>query len=59
MIKERGGVAWLEGLRSEGDHDVIRKELVELKGVGRKVADCISLFSLDCPGLVPVDTHVF
>ena len=30
-----------------------------LMGVGNKVADCIALFSLDCPGSVPVDTHVF
>ncbi len=28
-------------------------------GVGNKVADCIALFSLDCSGTVPVDTHVF
>jgi len=23
------------------------------------VADCIGLFSMDCPGIIPVDTHVF
>ncbi len=28
-------------------------------GVGNKVADCISLFSLDKAECVPVDTHVF
>jgi N-glycosylase/DNA lyase len=28
-------------------------------GVGTKVADCISLFSLDKAECVPVDTHVF
>lgn len=28
-------------------------------GVGNKVADCISLFSLDKANCVPVDTHVF
>jgi N-glycosylase/DNA lyase len=27
--------------------------------VGRKVADCIALFSMDCPANIPVDTHVF
>ncbi|CAI2371170.1 unnamed protein product [Moneuplotes crassus] len=36
----------------------IRAQLVELKGVGNKVADCISLFSLNCLNSVPVDTHV-
>ena len=39
--------------------DTVRENLVQLKGVGRKVADCICLFSMDCPGLIPVDTHVF
>lgn len=28
-------------------------------GVGNKVSDCISLFSLDKADCVPVDTHVF
>jgi N-glycosylase/DNA lyase len=28
-------------------------------GVGNKVADCITLFSLDKPQCIPVDTHVF
>lgn len=28
-------------------------------GVGKKVADCITLFSLDKPSCIPVDTHVF
>lgn len=32
---------------------------MEFHGVGRKVADCVSLFSLDCRDSVPVDTHVW
>ena len=28
-------------------------------GVGRKVADCVALFSLDKHDVVPVDTHVW
>lgn len=34
-------------------------ELTKLTGVGRKVADCVALFSLDRTSLVPVDTHVW
>lgn len=39
--------------------DEVRGELTALMGVGRKVADCIALFSLDKPECIPVDTHVF
>lgn len=54
--------------RSEGspdDHDdmrsirAAREKLLEFKGVGRKVADCILLFGLGWSETVPVDTHVF
>ena len=30
-----------------------------MKGIGRKVADCVALFSMDCPETIPVDTHVY
>lgn len=36
-----------------------REKLLEFKGVGRKVADCILLFGLGWSETVPVDTHVF
>mmetsp|Transcript_25445 Transcript_25445/g.22610 ORF Transcript_25445/g.22610 Transcript_25445/m.22610 type:complete len:389 (+) Transcript_25445:37-1203(+) len=36
----------------------IREQLIELKGVGKKVADCVALFSLGCHNSIPVDTHV-
>jgi len=58
MIQEKGGQKWLDDLRGQ-PLDKVRSELIQLKGVGNKVADCIALFSLDCDGCVPVDTHVF
>ncbi|GEM09568.1 N-glycosylase/DNA lyase [Rhodotorula toruloides] len=36
-----------------------RERLVEFKGVGRKVADCVLLFGMGWNEIVPVDTHVF
>ncbi|KAJ6623559.1 DNA glycosylase [Mycena sp. CBHHK59/15] len=35
-----------------------REELLKFVGVGRKVADCVLLMSLDKKEVVPVDTHV-
>ena len=35
------------------------KSLLQLSGVGRKVADCIALFALGQADVVPVDTHVY
>lgn len=58
MIEEKGGSGWLEGLRGQ-KIEKVREELTSLIGVGNKVADCIALFSLDCAGTIPVDTHVF
>lgn len=37
----------------------VREKLLEFKGVGRKVADCVMLFGLGWSEIVPVDTHVF
>jgi N-glycosylase/DNA lyase len=57
-VVELGGDSWLEGLRSQSREEVTRA-LLELPGVGPKVADCVALFSLDQPGCIPVDTHVW
>lgn len=37
----------------------VQAALCRLPGVGPKVADCVALFSLDQPHIVPVDTHVW
>jgi N-glycosylase/DNA lyase len=50
--------SWLHSLREKNYKDA-RQELVKLMGVGRKVADCICLFSLDKLDALPVDTHVW
>jgi len=58
MIEEKGGEEWLQSLRGK-EYKVIMKELTSLMGIGKKVADCIALFSLDCKNAIPVDTHVY
>ena len=37
----------------------VNDQLQLLPGVGRKVADCVALFSLDQSGSIPVDVHVW
>jgi N-glycosylase/DNA lyase len=37
----------------------IETSLTTYSGIGRKIADCIALFSLDADGAVPVDTHIW
>ncbi|KAF8212141.1 DNA glycosylase [Mycena galopus ATCC 62051] len=48
---------FLAGLRNASTDDA-RQELLKFMGVGRKVADCVLLMSLDKNEVVPVDTHV-
>ncbi|MDO8586081.1 MAG: DNA glycosylase [Armatimonadota bacterium] len=48
---------WLESLRGKS-YETAREEPLAIRGVGRKIADCVCLFSLDKNEAVPVDTHV-
>ncbi|KAG2157262.1 DNA glycosylase [Suillus clintonianus] len=48
---------WLTGLRDMST-EAAREELLKFVGVGRKVADCVLLMSLDKREVIPVDTHV-
>ncbi|GAA5822914.1 hypothetical protein JCM11251_004422 [Rhodosporidiobolus azoricus] len=57
---------YLRGLRKDefvkagrGGIGEAREVLLQFKGVGRKVADCVLLFGLGWTETVPVDTHVF
>ncbi|MGO8671758.1 MAG: DNA glycosylase [Capsulimonadaceae bacterium] len=56
-VADRGGASWLRGLRVRPYADS-RASLMSLPGVGAKIADCVSLFSLDHDEAVPCDTHV-
>ncbi|GMM36520.1 8-oxoguanine glycosylase [Saccharomycopsis crataegensis] len=52
------GLADLVGLRSL-DYKTCHTELLKFTGVGPKVADCVSLMSMDKHDVVPIDTHVW
>jgi len=57
QLKERGGLSWLLSLGAL-PHEEAQQSLAKLSGVGRKVADCVLLFSeLKFSGAIPVDTH--
>ncbi|MCX6345047.1 MAG: hypothetical protein NT018_08220 [Armatimonadetes bacterium] len=51
------GDGWLLSLRNVS-YPEARDSLMQIMGVGRKIADCVCLFSLDKDEAVPVDTHV-
>ena len=48
---------WLESLR-HAPYEEAKAQLVTLRGVGQKIADCVCLFALGKDEAVPVDTHV-
>ena len=56
QILEKGD-GWIESLRN-ATFDEARTELISIKGIGEKMADCICLFSLDKDEAVPIDTHI-
>lgn len=58
QVMVRGGREWLEGLR-DTEYEEAREKLIEIKGIGPKLADCICLFALHHTQAVPVDTHLW
>ncbi len=55
LIRPQG---WLENLRNEPYEKGV-DELCAIKGIGPKLADCISLFALRKLEAAPVDTHLW
>jgi N-glycosylase/DNA lyase len=49
---------WPEQLRSLPYREA-KAQLMELRGIGAKIADCVCLFSLEKDEAVPVDTHIW
>ena len=61
LLLQRGGNHYLLNLRSKQQYtsEDVQTELIAFSGIGRKVADCIALFSLDREDAIPVDVHVW
>jgi len=57
LLLQAGGEPYLLHLRGE-PREVVQQHLQKFPGIGRKVADCIALFSLDQTEAIPVDVHV-
>ncbi|HSI74081.1 MAG TPA: DNA glycosylase [Fimbriimonas sp.] len=49
---------WLESLKTR-PYPEAHEELLTIKGIGRKLSDCIALFGLDHTEAVPIDTHIW
>lgn len=58
LLVECGGDDYLLSLRNQRYGTAVQAELIKFCGIGRKVADCIALFSLDQDDAIPVDVHV-
>lgn len=71
QLQELGGASYLYTLRDEklnlqreaetieNSEYSYQEKLMVFRGVGRKVADCVALFSLEKMEAIPVDTHVW
>jgi N-glycosylase/DNA lyase len=63
-LESLGGESYLHELKEKSSTGTlspveVQEELIQFCGVGRKVADCVALFSLKQSGAIPVDTHVW
>jgi len=63
LLHTLGGERYLHELRNNNtiaDNPMhVQEQLLQFKGIGRKVADCIALFSLQQHHAIPVDVHVW
>lgn len=55
--KVAGGEIDLQKIKNMPEAEA-RRELMKIKGVGKKVADCTMLFSLEFTDVYPVDRHI-
>lgn len=59
LLETKGGEGYLRNLRLIRNAQAVQDALTAFPGIGRKVADCIALFSLGQTQAIPVDVHVW
>ncbi|GJD08856.1 Protein PYR1-3 [Galdieria sulphuraria] len=57
-LVQLGGIEWLSELK-QLDREQVVSQLMQLPGIGHKVASCIALVSLGKHDEIPVDTHIW
>lgn len=58
QILDKGGNQWIESLKKVSWENLL-KELVSLKGIGHKLANCVALFGFHHPQAAPIDVHTW
>lgn len=58
VVDDYGGDGGFDEFVKDGDPEMVRNELLDMKGVGPKTADCVLLFAGGRGAVFPVDTHV-
>lgn len=64
LLESMGGESYLGDIKMGSANGTlspveVQEKMVQFCGVGRKVADCVALFSLKQAGAIPVDVHVW
>jgi len=57
-VMKQGGDEWIASLKRAG-YETAHNELIAIKGIGHKLADCICLYGLHYDEAVPIDTHLW
>ncbi|WP_247728999.1 endonuclease III domain-containing protein [Halovivax limisalsi] len=58
VLDRFGSAAAFDDYVTETDAETVRADLLDVRGVGPKTADCVLLFAGGRAGVFPVDTHV-
>lgn len=58
IVNAYGGADGFDRFVKKHSQQTVREELLSMKGVGPKTADCVLLFAGGQAGVFPVDTHV-